>query len=381
LLAYADASQLIDFKDTKSGQMMSAAFASITQSVRSGVNPATLAAQPWFENVLTTGYGATKRCTTTTFCPNNTAYAATSQTLFVTNGDFADFIYSMATAGILPTNVGLASQFANNGFVTNKGNSTYHGLLTTLQKNFSHGLQMDFNYTLAHSIDNVSLIANVNPTNSGYGYICDATNGEACRGNSDFDVTNYISADFTYQLPFGRGRMFASNAPLLLNQIIGGWDVSGTTNWHSGIAFSSTSSAYLAGFSNADPGIFNGDRVGVAPRAHKMAGGSVNLFADQSRAISAFRGPIGFEYGSRNNMRGPNYINQNLGLAKSFQITPERVILKFRADAFNVFNHASFSNPLGPSNASADITNGSFGQITTTSTTPRVLQLVLRLEF
>ena len=381
LLAYADASQLIDFRDTKSGQMMSAAFASITQSVRSGASTTTLAPQPWFENVLTPGYGATKRCTTTTFCPNNTAYVATTQTLIVTNGDFGDFIQAMASAGILAANTGMASQFANNGFVTNKGNSTYHALLTTLQKNFSHGLQMDFNYTLAHSIDNVSLIANINPTNGGYGYICDATNGEACRGNSDFDVTNYISADFTYQLPFGRGRMFASNAPILLNEVIGGWDVSGTTNWHSGVAFTSSSSAYLAGYSNADPGIFNGDRASVSPRAHKTASGSVNLFADQSKAAGAFRGPIGLEYGSRNNMRGPNYINQNLGLAKSFQITPERVSLKFRADAFNVFNHASFSNPLGPSNASADITMPAFGQITTTSTTPRVLQLALRLEF
>ncbi len=230
--------------------------------------------------------------------------------------------------------MGLAAQFGENGFVTNKGNSTYHGLLTTVQKNFSHGLQLDFNYTLAHSIDNVSLIANVNPLNNGFGFVCDATNGEACRGNSDFDVTNYIAADFVYQLPFGKGRMFGSNVPLVVDEFIGGWDVSGITNWHSGVAYSTVSNAFLAGFANDDPAIFNGDRAVVSPHAHKTSSGSINVFSDQTTALGAFRGPIGLEYGSRNNLRGPSYINQNLGLAKRFRVTPERVSLKFRADAF-----------------------------------------------
>ncbi len=381
LLAYADASQLIDFRDPKSGQLMSAAVASITQSARAGVNTANLAPQPWLENVLTPGYGATKKCGTVN-CANNTSYAATSQLAYVLDGDFSDFIYSMASNGILATNVGLAAQFGSNGFVTNKGNSTYHGLLTTLQKNFSHGLQMDFNYTVAHSIDNVSLIANTNPSNSGVGYICDVTNGDACRGNSDFDVTNYISADFTYQLPFGKGRTFANAVPLLLDEIIGGWDVSGITNWHSGVAFSSVSNAFLAGFENDDPAIFDGDRAAVAPHAHKTSSGSINVFGDQTTAIGAFRGPIGLEYGSRNNLRGPNYINQNLGLAKRFRLTPERVSLTFRADAFNVFNHTSFANPVSNfTTGTTDITAGTFGQILSTSTTPRVLQLALRLGF
>jgi hypothetical protein len=381
LLAYADASQLIEFKDPKSGQPMSAAFASIVQSVRAGANTANLAPQPWLENVLTPGYGATKKCGTVN-CANNTSYAATAQSTYVGNGDFADFIYSMAATGILPANVGLASQFGANGFVTNKGNSTYHALLATVQKNMTHGLQMDFNYTLAHSIDNSSQIANVNPSNNAFGFICDATNGEACRGNSDFDVTNYISADFIYQLPFGRGRMFANTAPVWVDQIIGGWDVSGITVWHSGIAFTGWSDAYLAGFGNNDPAIFNGNRAAVATRAHKVAGGSVNVFASQSAATAAFRDPIGLEYGSRNNLRGPNYVSQNLGLAKSFPITSERVRLRFRADAYNVFNHASFSNPLaGPSTTTATFSSGTFGQITSTSTTARVLQLAARLEF
>lgn len=166
LLAYADASQLIDFTDPKSGQKMSAAFASITQQTRANVDTSNLAPLPWFENIVTPGYGATQTCFTLSGaakpCPNNTSYVANSQNGLVANGDFGDFIQAIAQNGILPANVGMASQFGENGYVTNKGNSTYQGLLTSLQKNFSHGLQFDFNYTYQHSIDNVSLIANTN---------------------------------------------------------------------------------------------------------------------------------------------------------------------------------------------------------------------------
>ena len=372
LLGQTDANQIIDFKDPKSGQMYSSAFAAITTQARAGANTANLPAQPWFENQVPAGIGVANGY------PNNTSLIA-DNIYGVVLGDFADFTQAMAADGLIAPNVGMASQFSENTFYTNKGNSTYHGLLTTLQKNFSYGLQFDFNYTLSHSIDNVSLIAN-SGASAGYGFICDATNGEACRGNSDFDVTNYISADVTYQLPFGRGRMFGATMPWLLNEVVGGWDVSGITNWHSGQAYTTVSNAFVAGYSNDAPGIFNGDRAGVAPHANKNnTTGQVNVFTDQTRAISDFTGPIGLKYGSRNNLRGPNYVNQNLGLAKTFPITAERFKLKFRADAFNVFNHASFSNPtlLGTD----DITSGSFGQISTTTTVSRVLQVSGRLEF
>jgi hypothetical protein len=67
----------------------------------------------------------------------------------------------------------------------------------------------------------------------------------------------------------------------------------------------------------------------------------------------------------------------DMGLAKGFPVT-EHVVVKFRADAFNVFNHPDFSNPC------VDITNSSgcqFGTITSTANSARVLQGSLRVEF
>ena len=57
-------------------------------------------------------------------------------------------------------NVGMGAQFSENTVYTNKGFSSYNGLLVSLQKNLTKSLQFDINYTWSHSIDNVSLYAN-----------------------------------------------------------------------------------------------------------------------------------------------------------------------------------------------------------------------------
>src|SRR5262249_33285737 len=106
------------------------------------------------------------------------------------------------------------------------------------------------------------------------------------------------------------------------------------------------------------------------------------------KARSAFTGPIGFTIGSRNNLRGPSAFYFDAGLGKTFPLV-ENLNLKFRADAFNVFNHPVFNSPAsGTTPSVTDITSGNFGQITTTigptgTTTgnARVMQLALRLEF
>lgn len=380
LLAQADASQLIDFPDQSSSQLLSSAFGKLTQQIRAGVSTTDVTAQPWFENVVAPGIGMSLGY------PNNTAFLADNLTGLVSNGDFGDFVQQLASAGLIDANIGMPAQFAENTFYTNKGFSAYHGLLITLQKNLSRGLQFDLNYTWAHSIDNVSLIAN-NGASGGYGFICDVQQMRACRGSSDFDLTHNVSADFDYSLPFGKGKALVTNGPFWLNEIIGGWDLSGITRWHSGLAFSALSNAFVAGYANDAPGIFNGDRYAVRPRAHKTSDGGVNLFVNPSQAAASFTGPVGFSLGSRNSLRGPNYFNQDLGLGKIIPLG-DKMNLKFRTDAFNAFNHASFNfpgfgsseTPQAPSPES-DITNGRFGQITTTSTNARVLQFALRLEF
>ncbi|MGB7265398.1 MAG: hypothetical protein WBC92_07780, partial [Terracidiphilus sp.] len=315
----------------------------------------------------------------------------------VYNGDFGDFVWS--SSSYLPPNVGEAAQFANNDFYDNAGFSNYDGLLVTLQKNVSHGLHFDFNYTWSHSIDNTSFFANSEGDTGigGIGLVCDAVRPRECRASSDFDIRNYVTTDATYQLPFGKGRMFANTGPLWVDEVIGGWDVSGLGEWHSGHPWSGASNAYVASFSNDAPPIFNGtNRAAIQTHLTKnpsfLGGTGVSDFANAKTASAQFEGPIAFKIGPRNSFLGPGFFNADLGLAKNFPITAERVNLKFRADAFNAFNHPNFDVP------TENVYNGydqqdyqqgpGFGEINfavvpsgNNNGGARVLQLALRLEF
>ncbi|MCU1322335.1 MAG: hypothetical protein JWM43_1984 [Acidobacteriaceae bacterium] len=382
LMGQADASQLLDYPDPLSAQKMSAAFSTLSNILRANPTLASstaglnsIAPQPWFENQISSkGIYASKTA-------NVVANAGSS---LVTIGDFADVISTLQANGLIGKNVGIPAQFVSNTMITNKGWSTYHGGLLTVTKNTSHGLQFQFNYTYAHSIDNVSTVANYIGLNTFTGQICDALNTSACRGNSDFDVKHNITANFVYDLPFGRGRSFGGSTNRWLDLAIGGWSVSGIPSWRSGYAFGTTTGAFLAGDSNDAPGIFNGDKSAVKVNIHKDSSGRLFLFDDPVKAAAAFSNPSGFQYGSRNNLRGPGALNFDAGLAKTFHIIGDRLNFKFRADGFNVLNHPVFNNPV--SRTATNINNsGTFGQLTTQPTvgrdTFRVAQFSGRLEF
>lgn len=379
LLAQADANQLVEFPDKTSGELMSTAIANMETELRAGQSAKALRAEPWMENVLTKGVG------TANGYANNTDLVADNFSGLLQKGDFADTIQGLAGAGILPANVGMGSQFSENTFYTSKGFSTYNALLLTVNKNLTHGLQFDANYTWSHSIDNVSLVAN-GAAATGYGFICDVARPRECRASSDFDVTHLVSGNFTYQLPVGRGRGFFSNDPRWVDEIIGGWDVSGLLAYHSGNAVNPGTSAFVASYSNDAPAILVGNPSVLQRRVHKV-GNQLFMFNDPTAAAAAFTGPVGFQIGSRNLLRGPQFVNLDAGLAKSFSVLPsERAKLKFRADAFNVLNHPNFLPP-AVNSSQIDVSQpGSFGQLISMNSgangiTFRVLQLALRLEF
>lgn len=381
LLAQADANQVLDFPDNTglSTQTFAEAFANVTTQLRSGATATSVIPQPWFEDVMGAGY---------------TSFLVTNFGPFVQRGDIGDAVQFMADTGA-PLNVGSAAQFSENTFYGNKGFSSYNALLATLQKNFSNGLHFDFNYTYSHSIDNVSLFANsVGDTGiGGIGLVCDVVRPRECRANSDFNEKSIITADATYQLPFGKGQMFLATIPHWEDELVGGWELSGITSWHTGQTWGTSSDAFVASYSNSAPGILIGPKSAVATHLVKNPGGvpGVNIFANQSTAAGAYEGPIGFHIGARNGLVGPRYFDQDLGLGKKFPIYAQRVDLRFRADAFNAFNHPNFSLPgenVYNGLDQQDVTSSTFGDISYNVGPPgnlnngaRVLQLSLRLEF
>jgi Carboxypeptidase regulatory-like domain len=398
LIAQADASQLIDFPDSTklSNQKMSAAMAGTTQQLRNNAGLGALGAiysvspEPWFEDMFPGFAGEVNAVNAANGNPTNLTNSAQAVAYeaypYPQRGDFADAMFILAAIGVLPSNVGLASQFAVNGYYTNKGFSSYNGMLVTLHKNAGYGLQFDINYTWSHSMDNTSFIANAPAGGLTVGYLCDVNRPRECRANSDFDVANYLNGNFIYELPIGRGKNIAATAPWWVNEVIGGWSVSGLPSWHTGNAYNISSNAFVAGFSSIAPATLVGP-IGLL-KAHISRGtnNSLNAYSNPTAALGAFTGPLGFNIGSRNNLRGPGFFNIDLGLAKTFPIYEDKVHLKFRADAFNATNHPSFSVPEANGEDITQSAGVPFGTINSTvgnssGDTARVLQVALRLEF
>ncbi len=393
LMGQVDANQVLDFPDPVSGELFSTAFAAMTTQLRAANGDYTkLTTQPWMENVYLPGHGVARGFA------NNTQYLAAVLGGLVANGDMGDFVQALSSHA--PQNVGSAAQFSENTFYSSPGFSSYNGLLMSLQKNISHGLQFDFNYTFSHSIDNFSFFANSEGDTGigGIGLVCDYIRPRECRASSDFDVRHYITADAIYELPFGRGKMFFNSDSRFVSETIGGWSLSGLTTWHGGYPWSNVSNAFVASYSNNAPGIFVGpDKSVIATGVYPIPGGGVNLFKNNIAAAAGFQGPVGFTIGPRNQLRGPGFFDADMGLAKTFPVIGERMNLKFRADAFNVLNHPSFALPqenifngfdqMDFQNVDPTSPGSGFGQISATTGAgngnngARVLQVALRLEF
>jgi hypothetical protein len=373
LLAQVDASQIIDTVDPASEQLYSQAFANVTQKIRAGQDPLSLSGEPWFEDQVYPQLGQIFGF------DNTTQMFAYYLGNYFYNGDIADFTNALTGPfvgiPIVGTNNVVPSQFSSNDYYTNKGFSSYHGLLVTLHKNTSYGLQFDLNYTWSHSIDNFSLEANGQSNYVGE-FICDATRPRECRGNSDFDLTQVFNGNFIYTLPFGRGKTFGSTMPIWLDEAVGGWLISGVPTWQTGEPYYANSTAYGAGYATLAPAILVGSPAVAKSHVHKdAASGYVFGYANPTAADEAFTGPVGLQLGQRNELRGPHYSNVDLGVGKNFPIRGDRYRFVFRADAFNAFNHPSFNAP------NSTIVSSQFGVISSTSSVARVLQGALRMEF
>ena len=363
LFSLADGAQVINFVDPMSHEDLNTAFSALEVAARKGTTPAN---QPFFENLI--GSGGTQ------LVFNN----------FGTNlvqGNLGAILFTLTHFGLLPQGVGLPPQFAANAYVSNKGWSSYNGLLVILRKRLSRNLQFDFNYTFSHSLDNGSLIANNNGNGIGGASVitCDALNLNACRGNSEFDATHQVSSNFVYDLPIGRNQFIARNANRLLDEAIGGWQVSGIVTWRTGLAFPVQSGVNTTSLAADSLAVFNGNQSAIASNIHTDAANNnvIQFFANPTAALAAFSPITGIQIGNRDIFRGPHFSNVDLGVAKNFKIYGERYRLQFRADAFNVFNHPNFGLP------NDNINSPQFGQITTLAgaEVSRVMQFALRFEF
>jgi hypothetical protein len=118
-----------------------------------------------------------------------------------------------------------------------------------------------------------------------------------------------------------------------------------------------------------------------------LVNGSPNLFKNPSAAIGEFRYAYPGESGERNLIRGAGYFGIDMGLGKTWNIT-ESSVLRFSWETFNITNSVRFDaaalEPIAGSNAEGNLSlsnSSSFGNYTSTLTSPRVMQFALRYSF
>ena len=180
---------------------------------------------------------------------------------------------------------------------------------------------------------------------------------------------------YVLDLPFGTGQRFANKLASPAAVLISGWSVSGITTFQSGFPLFLTEAQ-----SNPLTQFFGGGalRPNVVPGCKKKISGSAESRLNEWFNTSCFTYPGDYAFGNEPRVdakltsEGVN--NYDFAVMKSTNIS-EQASVQFRAEFFNAMNHPQFSNPAVTVNAAT------FGQITSTTVAPRIMQLVLRYSF
>jgi len=267
-----------------------------------------------------------------------------------------------------PANAGLGAKISG---TKSNGNMKYDALQAVLQKQMSHDLQAQVSYTYSKCMsDSTGYYGAWNNALSASAYWQNVYDQRAEWAPCYYDATHVISAYAIYDLPFGHGKMLGTNANKVVNQVIGGWEVSPIvyfrTGWPMPVYAAHDNSGTFSRGARADchgiPAITNTPISGVGVQWFTNTG----QFTDP--AVGTF-GNCAPQLGA---LRSPRYTDVDLSLHKNFPIT-ERFRLQFRTDFINAFNHVQYNAP--------DMGLGStMGQITSAQP-PRNIQLALKLYY
>jgi hypothetical protein len=250
----------------------------------------------------------------------------------------------------------------------NDASSHYNGLQVKLEKRFAQGLQFLAHYTFAHAYNFNDDYYSVNP--------------KIAYGPDDFNRNHVFVVSTVYELPVGRGKKYMGDIGRVADFLIGGWQVSNTTNWSGGLPFTPSIGEcnQISDAGPCRPNLLPGESLEVGK--HTDSNGNIFWFTpvtslaytgvtpttDTCNLARPTSGPFALpgcgQIGNigRNSYRGPRAFFSDLSLAKSFNFT-EKVKAQFRFDAYNVFNHPvlGFSSTQG--NLCVDC-GGNAGQIT-----------------
>jgi len=228
----------------------------------------------------------------------------------------------------------------------------YNSLQLKAEKRYANGLSALLGFTWSKTLSE-GVQSPVNP----FGYMV--------KEPASNDTPFRFFASYVYELPFGRAKQFGSNWNKTVDAFLGGWQVSGITNYQTGLPFTPTITSNLDNGQGNQP-----DRIcsGSVPNQ------SINLWFNPSCFVASTVNVFGNS--GYNILRGPSFWNWDITVGKNFPFGETRRV-EFRADLLNAFNQVAFGNP----NTQVDVPGAGTITSTVTNTNPRLIQFGLKLYF
>lgn len=263
---------------------------------------------------------------------------------------------------------------------------SYNSLQVTVRKQFTHGFMLQGAYTYSKSLTNSLL----NTANSG-----DPRNLAQQYGPAYFNRPQRFVFNYGWDLPFGKHQGVTA-------KLVNGWNLSGVTTIQGGAPLTiidtrggsgygmGTGGTTQSGFSRAQlcPGMTYANILSAGSTEQRLGGPGLQGYFNNSAFCAPppvpFNGgdPTALGWGNTGAgiVLGPGQFNFDTTLQKTTAITESKSIL-FRAEFFNLLNHAQFSNPNAAVPSLPNVGSRTFGWITSTSVNPRVIQLALKFQF
>ncbi|MBS0276808.1 MAG: TonB-dependent receptor [Proteobacteria bacterium] len=268
---------------------------------------------------------------------------------------------------------GSACDFSTIAMLANITNSTYHAMQASLSRRYAAGFSMNLSYWFSKTLDYLSAMnlsgAAAKPLSGENDLAQNPFNLAAEHGPSLFDARHRLVASGMYEVRISR------SAPAAVRTIVSGWQFNAILSHNSATPFTVSDSTNVSLQANSPP-------------ISGFAASRPNLVGDPNsgpRTIDRWLNPAAFQrldpqtqagqFGGagRNIARGPAFTNLDLSLTRTFALA-ERVRLQFRAESFNVANHANFGLPI------ADMNSPNFGRILSAGS-PRLLQFGMKVIF
>jgi hypothetical protein len=270
------------------------------------------------------------------------------------------------------------------------GRARYDALITKAEtKSARHGLYALVGYTWSRTFD--SGFPDGLGTSPGATYWPLPGSQKLDWGLSQLNLNDQFTASVLYDLPFGRGKHFGSNWNGATDAALGNWKLNVIERVTTGFPLFVVDSSNPSGVNF----MWNGnildrpDQVGDPNKAGPVAGNPGCAAPAQVHTVQNWFNPCAFvqaqpgELGdaARAPLSGPRFVNTDFSVIKDFMLPREGTSLQFRAEFFNLFNHAQFFLPGGASGMQDINSPSTFGLIYGTVNNPRVIQFALKLKF